>query len=245
MINLSTPSKQMLDEINEDLKAMKYWQARWNSGRDFYNRSCEYCRKWNKLRKPFLGKCHEYKSRNGNRWYVYDVPFWPEGFDDMMVLQSSFIYYETYASIGAFIPKFEMNPETGKFEDSCAIYTAHFFQRYCERLGIPYKSRKMVTEFAGALGFTPFENDTDKDGRPIVVARMPKAGYTYGVRRSDDPHVIEMRTFLSDNNMTPTKLKKYDDLRKRVDDDSFIIESYNLGVMGSLYQMNDIPVPKE
>ena len=103
----------------------------------------------------------------------------------------------------------------------------------------------MVLEFASILAFNPTQDDTDKDGRPIVVSRMPKAGFTYGVRREDNPYIIEMRTFLSDKNMTPTKLKRYEELRERVDDDSFIAESYNLSVWGSLHAVNNVPIPKE
>jgi hypothetical protein len=45
--------------------------------------------------------------------------------------------------------------------------------------------------------------------------------------------------------MTPTKLRRYEELRERVDDDSFIAESYNLSVWGSIYQKNNIAIPKE
>ena len=244
MINLSTPSQQRLDELNIDLKRIKYWQQRWHSGWDWILKGREYRKRWSEERKPFLGDRHELKSKLGNRWYCYDVPFWPEGFDDLVTLHTSFIYYETYASIGAFIPKFEMNKETRLMEDACLIYTSHFFERYCERLNIPYRSREMVAEFASIINFNPYHNDLDKDGRPIVVSRMPKAGYTYGVRRKDNPNIIEMRTFLSDKNMTPTKLKRYEELRERVDDEAFIAESYNISVWGSIFQKNNIPVPK-
>ena len=245
MINLSTQSQQLLDELNIDLKRMEYWQQRWHSGTDWIKTGREYRRKWNETRKPFLGERHEYKSQLGNRWYCFDIPFWPEGFDDLMTLHSSFIYYETYASIGAFIPKFMMNKETNMMDDACVIYTSHFFERYCERLKIPFRSREMVLEFASIIAFNPLTDDTDKDGRPIVVSRMPKAGFTYGVRRNDNPNIIEMRTFLSDKNMYPSKLKRYEELQKRVDDDAFVEESYNLSVWGSIYQKNNIPIPKE
>jgi hypothetical protein len=245
MINLSTPSQQMLDELNVDLERIEYWQQRWHSGADWIAASQRNRARWNKERKPFIASEHEYKSVNGNRWYCFDIPFWPEGFDDLQMLSASFIYYETYASIGAFIPKYVMNEQTNMMDDACVIYTSHFFERYCERMKIPFRSRQMVLEFASIIAFNPLKDDTDKDGRPIVVSRMPKAGYTYGVRRKDNPNIIEMRTFLSDKNMTPTKLRRYEELRERVDDDSFIAESYNLSVWGSIYQKNNIAIPKE
>lgn len=245
MINLTTPSKQILDELNEDIQHIEYWQKRWHTGRDWRSRASEYRKKWDKERKPFVGDCHEYKSTNGNRWYCYDVVFWPEGFQDLMLLQANFIYYETYASIGAFLPCYEMNKETNLMEDACCIYTSHFFERYCERLQIPYRSREMVMEFASAIAFRPTQDDIDKDGRPIVVSRMPKAGFTYGVRRKDNPFIYEMRTFLSDKNMTPSKMKRYNDLRERTDDAAFIADSFNLAVHGSIYARNKQPIPKD
>ena len=244
MINLSTPSKQLLDEFNTDLQKMEYWQRRWHSGRSWILKGREYRARWEKERKPFVGERYEYKSQLGNRWYCFDIPFWPEGFDDVVTLHSSFIYYETYASIGAFIPKYIMNKETKLMDDAAVIYTSHFFERYCERLKIPFRSREMVLEFAGIIAFNPLQDDIDKDGRPIVVSRMPKAGFTYGVRRDDNPNIIEMRTFLSDKNMTPTKLRRYEELRERVDDDAFIAESYNLSVWGSIHAKERIPIPK-
>ena len=235
----------MLDELNADLQRIDYWQKRWHSGADWIKRGREYRETWNREHKPVLCDRHEFKSANGNRWYCFDIPFWPEGFADMVTLHSSFIYYETYASIGAFIPKYMMNKETNLMDDACVIYTSHFFERYCERLKIPFRSREMVLEFASIIAFNPLQDDTDKDGRPIVVSRMPKAGFTYGVKREDNPNIIEMRTFLSDKNMTPTKLRRYEELRERVDDDAFIAESYNLSVWGSLHAKNNIPIQKE
>lgn len=245
MINLSTPSQQLLDELNKDLAKIEYWQDRWHSGSQWKKKGQEYRMQWDKERKPFLAERHEFKSSLGNRWYCFDIPFWPEGFNDLMTLFTSFIYYETYASIGAFIPKYQMNKETNLMEDSCLIYTSHFFERYCERLKIPFRSREMVLEFASIIAFNPLQDDIDKYGRPIVVSRMPNAGFTYGVRREDNPNIIEMRTFLSDKNMTPTKLRRYDELRERVDDDAFIAESYNLSVWGSIHAKERIPIPKE
>ena len=84
-------------------------------------------------------------------------PFWPEGFDDLQMLSASFIYYETYASIGAFIPKYMMNEQTNMMDDACVIYTSHFFERYCERMKIPFRSRQMVLEFASIIRFQSAE----------------------------------------------------------------------------------------
>ena len=60
MINLSTPSQQMLDELNVDLERIEYWQQRWHSGKDWILKSREYRKRWNEERKPFLTERHEY-----------------------------------------------------------------------------------------------------------------------------------------------------------------------------------------
>ena len=81
---------------------------------------------------------------------------------------------------------------------------------------------------------------------PLVIAAFPfVARLVESSLRELNPNIIEMRTFLSDKNMTPTKLRRYEELRERVDDESFIAESYNLSVWGSIYQKNNIAIPKD
>ncbi len=84
--------------------------------------------------------------------------------------------------------------------------------------------------FISELTFKPYQEDTDKDGNPILVFRMNRTGFAYAVRRKDNPHVIEVRTYLDETNMTPTKLKRYRKLADRIEADGFEDDSYLLTV---------------
>lgn len=225
MINLSTPSDVLLNEIEEDLKKLEWWlnKTKGNTTRSNKRRELawKYRERWAQERKRFIGDTIEYKSANGNRWLAYDFVVRPEGATDIMVGVDKFIYYETYASIGAFLPQWWTDAETLTAHPSCLIYTSHFFERFCDRAKVPFRSRQMVMEFVSELSFKPYMEDTDKDGRPILVFRMNRTGFAYAVRRKDNPLVIEVRTYLDETNMTPTKLRRYAELAKRIEADGF------------------------
>lgn len=225
MINLSTPSDKLLAEIETDLKKVIWWlnKKKGNSTRNYKRRALaqKYSARWAEERKRFIGDTLEYKSPNGNRWFCYDVVIKPAGAPDIIVGVDKFIYWETLNSIGAFLPQWWHDAETMTAHPSCLIYTSHFFERFSERAKIPYRSREMVMAFVSELNFKPYKEDTDKDGNPILVFRMNRTGFAYAVRRKDNPLVIEVRTYLDETNMTPSKLKRYEELAQRIEAEGF------------------------
>ena len=225
MINLSTPSNQLLAEIENDLMKLEWWimKKKGNSVRSYKRRALaqKYRARWADERKRFIGDTTEYKSALGNRWFCYDVVQKPAGAPDIMVGIDKFIYYETLGSIGAFLPQWWTGAETMTHHPSCLIYTSHFFQRFAERAKIPFRSRELVMAFVSELNFKPYIEDTDKDGNPILVFRMNHTGFAYAVRRKDNPLVVEVRTYLDETNMTPSKLKRYEELAQRIEADGF------------------------
>lgn len=225
MINLSTPSDQLLEEIEQDLKKLMWWlnKQKGNSVRSHkrIEMARKYRRRWADLRHRFIGETLEYKSANGNRWFAYDVVMKPAGADDIIVGTDKFIYWETLNSIGAFLPQWWMDGKTQISHPACLIFTSHFFERFSERAKIPYRSREMVMAFVDELNFKPYKEDTDKDGQPILVFRMNHTGFAYAVRRKDNPLVIEVRTYLDESNMTPTKLNHYNELAQRIEAEGF------------------------
>lgn len=225
MINLQTPSKQLLAEIETDLRKMGWWLNKMKGdtprSRKRMEMATRYRQRWAKEHKRFIGDTFEYKSALGNRWFCYDVVQKPAGASDIIVGTDKFIYWETLGSIGAFLPQWWTDRETMETHPACLIYTSHFFQRFCERRKIPFRSREMVMAFVGELNYKPFKEDTDKDGKPILVFRMNHTGYAYAVRRRDNPLVMEVRTYLDETNMTPSKLKRYEELAQQVEADTF------------------------
>lgn len=225
MVNLSTPSDVLLEEIETDLGKLMWWLNK-VKGQNIRSRkrielAKKYRKQWAKEQKRFIGDTIEYKSANGNRWYVFDIIMKPKGAPDIIVGSDKFIYWETIGSIGAFLPQWWMDSETMTTKPSCLIFTSHFFLRFCERAKIPYRSRDMVMMFVSELNYKPYKEDVDKDGNPILVFCMNHTGFAYAVRRKDNPLVIEVRTYLDETNMTPKKLKRYEDLAERIKADGF------------------------
>lgn len=225
MINLSTPSDKLLAEIEQDLKKLMWWLNKQKGDSVRSHKRIEmarkYRRRWAELHHRFIGETLEYKSANGNRWFAYDVIMKPDGADDILVGTDKFIYWETLNSIGAFLPQWWMDSKTQTSYPSCLIFTSHFFERFSERAKIPYRSREMVMAFVSELTYKPYQEDTDKDGRPILVFRMNRTGFAYAVRRKDNPFVIEVRTYLDESNMTTSKLEHYKELAQRIEDEGF------------------------
>ena len=87
----------------------------------------------------------------------------------------------------------------------------------------------MVMSFVSELNYKPYKEDTDKDGNPILVFRMNHTGFAYAVRRKDNPLVIEVRTYLDETNMSPSKLKRYEELAQRIEADGFEDDTAWLG----------------
>jgi hypothetical protein len=233
MINLSTPSDQLLAEIETDMQKVMWWLNKEKGNTTRSNKRKELARKyrarWAEEKKRFIGDTLEYKSALGNRWFCYDVVQKPAGAYDIMVGVDKFIYWETLGSIGAFLPQWWTDAETMTAHPSCLIYTSHFFQRFCERAKIQFRSREMVMSFVSELNYKPYKEDTDKDGNPILVFRMNHTGFAYAVRRKDNPLVIEVRTYLDETNMSPSKLKRYEELAQRIEADGFEDDTAWLG----------------
>lgn len=231
MINLSTPNEHLISEMYSEIKKADYWHIKQGGGEKNVARQVdEYLIRRRREGRDFIGRSSEYLSPAGNRWFIFDrVTHYP-GNLGIKVVAFKFIYYETYGSIGAFIPSWYQKSKGLPSERSATVYTSHFFQRYCERRGIPFRSRQMIQAFMMDSTSMSMQPDTDKDGRQIFVFRMPHIGYIYGVPRQGDESIIEMRTFLSTENMTPTKLRKYEELARWSDSE----QHQQLGLINEL-----------
>ena len=223
MINLSTPSEKLLKEINVDLEKVNYW-VRKKCGNfkstAWKNKYLSYRKRWYEERKPFIGDTYEYMSPNGNKWFIYEQIFRPKGAPDIICTVNRIIYWETCNSIGCFWPSWHYD-EKGEVHDSCYIYTGHFFQRVCERMKITGGSKEMLIGFLGEFAYKPLQEDIDKNGNPCCIIRMNHCGYGFGVRREDNPLIIEVRTFLSEENMSASRLAKYQKLAEQTETDTF------------------------
>lgn len=154
----------------------------------------------------------EYISHKGNRWisYVF-TEYYPKA-KYAMAYPTSFLYYETYESCGAFFPMFDpklyrygsrkKQPKKSRVIGSY-IFTSHFFQRMSERTGKAFRSRELIREFVTTMQTQSWQ--VDEDGEIIIKF---KGGYGFGVKRCDSPLTAEIRTFLADEQLSPAQRRK-------------------------------------
>lgn len=210
MINLSTPSQELLDELLADYAKGDYWLTKKLGGmkkqKELGEKLGLECVAKNK---DFAVSDYiEYISPNGNRWIMY-LSTRRYG-DKLYTNPLGFCYYETYGSVGAFVP---MAQDGYEYANSCMIFTSHFFLRMCDRLGIKVRSRRMVKLFLEYLvGMMVSYRGEGKHGKHEVDVRLP-GSIGRGRMREDSPYVVEINTFLRDSELTRKQKEETKHLR--------------------------------
>lgn len=210
MINLSTPSQELLNELLNDYQKADYWLTKKLGGmkkqKELGDSLCYECI----LQKKDLAVSDpvEYISPNGNRWLMYVVA---RRYDDhFYTTPMGFCYYETYGSIGAFVPTQCGSEDT----NACLIFTSHFFLRMCDRLRVKVRSREMVKRFVEYMaGMVVSYRGEGTHGKHEVDVRLP-ASIGRGRMRDDCDKVIEINTFLKDAELTKKQRKETEALRE-------------------------------
>lgn len=141
----------------------------------------------------------EYISKVGNRWITYvHTEYFPQAMH-AMATRVSFVYYETYASCGAFFPIYPP-PSSRKDKQKkpaphgVVIYTDHFFYQMSERTGKKYRSKELIREFITTRDTHAMQ--TDDDGN--LVVRFV-GGYGFGKYwEQDGIRVCQVRTYLNE-----------------------------------------------
>lgn len=213
MINLSTTNEDLLREINSEIPKVEYWLKKQMGGEVQFMQCSNYLyRKAKSTKQIEYSDSIEYISAKGNRWFCGLSVGSPSGNILPFVQTNMFVYYETIGSIGAFVPSRRLG--TGK--DSCVIFTSHFFYQFCERAKIPYRSRNMIMAFNRVLPIMNFKTVDDR-GKKEVLCRLP-GGIGFGMPRNKDLSVIEIRTYLTDEELNKRQEYVSRDLRKIADD---------------------------
>lgn len=211
MINLSTPNKELLKELNADYAKLGYWMKKKVGG------EWKLAELQDKLMKDYYrtGEVQtsepiEYISANGNRWYGYYKTVKIGG----MVCPNSvgFCYYETYGSIGAFVP---VSNKSIQGCDGCVIFPSHFFLRLSQRLGVGVRSREVVKRFLEMLDNMVIQYKGDSELRKDEVEVSFSGSVWRGHWREGDSSVIELNTFLKHSELTKSQNAKAVDLQNK------------------------------
>ena len=210
MINLSTPSKELLDELLSDYKKADYWLTKqlgeMKKQKELGDNLCLKCLK--ECKELAVSEPVEYISPKGNRWFMYVSARRYK--DHFYTTPLGFCYYETYGSVGAFVPT-QCGSENA---NACVIFTSHFFLRMCSRLNIKVRSRDMVKRFVEYMaGMVLSYRGEGTHAKHEVDVRLP-ASIGRGRMRDDCNKVIEINTFLKDTELTRKQQKETKALRE-------------------------------
>lgn len=209
-VNLSTQAAETLATMREEMpKAWYFFRKKYGSKE-----------KYMKMEDQMLDKALEEKqdqftdidfwiSPVGNRWMTYtQVQYFPKA-KYALAYHYSFIYYETFASCGAFFPMYSPKQvKDGKVKkegkpDGVIRYTDHFFYQLSERTKIEYRSKELIRKFISER----LEHAVTTDEEGEVVLKF-KGGHGFGNEFSQNPRMIECRTFLRDEELSNKQKRK-------------------------------------
>ncbi len=221
MVNLSTPSDQLLRELRYDYEKALYWLKKHFGGEKGYEDMRDrLLMKCEATRQPQSSETVDYTSANGNKWICFEhAKYYPESYGSFC-MPHAICYYETAASIGVFCLGHSQDPKNKK-PTSCIIFTPHFFSRMTERLGITPNGKEMVKRF---LEYVPQmsiqQSEPDEQGVIHVDVRLP-GSVGRGIRKKGREDVFEIRTFLTDKQLSNSELKATAKVRKWGDKNTF------------------------
>lgn len=212
-VNLSTKPNDIILTMVAELPSAEYFFRKSYGGRQKYTRYEDgLLDKALDEKRGVFSDINEHVSPSGNRWITYThVEYYPRA-EYANAFHFSFLYYETYASCGAFFPLYPQGKDGSQKKykngktmppDGVIIFTDHFFLRMAERTGKAYRSKELVREFICTKSTNALQADEDGD----IIVKF-KGGYGFGKEKSVSPHVIEVRTFLTDKQLSPSQRKK-------------------------------------
>lgn len=200
-INLSTQPEELLATMRAET------DVAWYHFRKTIGSALQYQKHEERLldqalaeRKSLVSDTVEWISKVGNRWITYvHTEYFPHAMH-AVATHVSFIYYETYASCGAFFPMYPP-PSVGhkgkqkrQQPNGIIIYTDHFFYQMSQRTGKAYRSKELIREFITTRDSHAMQMDDDGE----LVVRFV-GGYGFGKWwEQDGIRVCQVRTYLNE-----------------------------------------------
>ena len=209
-VNHSTAAQEIVATMQEEMPKARYFFRKGFGGKNKYLKAeDEMTDKALEEECDQLTDISDWISSVGNRWESYThVQYFPKA-KYAKAFHFSFIYYETLASCGAFLPMYSpsqckdgMVKEKGK-PDGVLVFTSHFFYQMSQRTGKAYRTKELIKEFVA----TKCEHalTADEDGDIIVKFQ---GGHGFGKELCKSPQVIEVRTYLTDEQLSNKQRRK-------------------------------------
>lgn len=209
-VNHSTKVQDIIATMLEEMPKARYFFRKQYGGKqrclkaedEMLNRALE-------EKQDQMTDINDWISQVGNRWETYThAKYYPKA-QYAKIFHYSFIYYETLASCGAFFPLYSEkqtkggNVKENGVADGVLAFTAHFFYQMSQRTGKAYRSKELIKEFIATKcehALTAYE-----DGEIIVKF---KGGHGFGKELSRSPRLIEVRTYLTDEQLNNSQRRK-------------------------------------
>lgn len=236
MINLNTPTEDLMWEVREDVPRAIYWYVKTHGGEKkrfaIFDGLMDKAMAKNSMSER--NKSITYTSRNGNKWVMYDNVVY---YDKVRCYNRQFVlfcYIKTEASFGLFMPI--INPANDRDIMGCLSFTPHFFRRFRERLGLSLLTLNTLENFASMIWGKTFTSYGKKRKKlyPDMDLRLP-GSIARGVMKSSNPVIVEMRTFLTDRQLQIGQLNQTNKLRKvsdrQCDAPAELMEAVSEGMM--------------
>lgn len=202
-VNLSTPPADIIATMAEEIQAVRYHKRKAYGGtRKYEIWKQELKEKALAEKQNQLSELTEWISKVGNRWVMYSSEEYFPDSGHVLPCHAAFIYYETYASCGAFFPTYD---EGSRKVSGVVVFTSHFFQRLSERANVPFRSKAMIQEFISS-NFMRTTTSKEKVGSDAYMRF--RIGYGIGAVLSVEPYAVEIRTFLTDEQLSPSQRKR-------------------------------------
>ena len=214
MINLNTPSDVLWATLSKEYEKAKYWMIKQYGGEKRYEAMRD-----DLLRRCAFSQCTinskpvYYTSQEGNRWICFEnATYYPDSYASN-AMPSCFCYYETASSIGLFMVGFS-NSCSNEGMNCVLIFTPHFFQRYAERMGVSDNKDELLMKFTSSTrSFTVSPMDKDENGHERIAVRITTDCTGYGIRRSGNENVFEVRTILTDAQLSKAQSARTERVR--------------------------------
>ncbi len=200
-INLSTQPRELLATMQEELPVAWYhYRKQIGSALQYQKHEDQVLDQALQEQRSLVSDIGEYISKVGNRWITYvHTEYFPQALH-AMATHVSFVYYETYASCGAFFPLYAPPSVSRKGKQKkqvpygIVIYTDHFFLQMSNRTGKKYRSKELIREFVTTRDAHAMQ--ADEDGS-LVVRFI--GGYGFGKWWEEDGiRVCQVRTYLNE-----------------------------------------------
>lgn len=200
-INLSTQPAELLATMCEELPVAWYhYRKQIGSTLQYQKYEDHVLDQALAEQRSLVSDIGEYISKVGNRWMTYvHTEYFPQALH-AMATHVSFVYYETYASCGAFFPLYpppsvsRSGKQKKQEPNGILIYTDHFFLRMSNRTGKKYRSKELIREFVTTRDAHAMQADDDGG----LVVRFV-GGYGFGKWwEQDGIRVCQVRTYLNE-----------------------------------------------